>query len=168
MNDKVEEQACPECGGVRLIKEANTRRKNFTGLCRHCWGIANSRGSRSETQRKKIADSLIKHTKINGTDRIHSLTACRSIHKSLILWYGKPDHCENDPNHIVSRYDRANLTGIYTRNIEDYASLCRTCHRKYDYNRIKVRGLLKSERLALNGIGGYITTTGRVEIHGKE
>ena len=149
--DKIEIQ-CPRCKKVREVNPYAFNRPCFTGFCQHCWGIVNSNGSRSEIQRKRIAQSLVKHTEIAGNDT--QSAGCKSIHKSLRLWHGKPTYCENDPSHIAvnGRYERVNIVGVYTRNIEDYASLCPTCHKRYDANKIKFRGLFKTERMVLNGI----------------
>ena len=110
------------------------------------------KGTRGREQRWKIAQSLVKHIEIEGSDT--QSAGCKSIHKSLRLWHGRPNHCANNPKHIVKngRYERANLTGIYTRNIRDYISLCPRCHKHYDRNLIKILGLFKFERMALNGI----------------
>ncbi len=142
---------CPECGETRLVNAQVLCLPTFTGMCLRCWGYVNG-GCHSQEQRRKIARSLIKHTEVDGADT--QSAGCRSIHKSLRLWYGKPNHCENNPSHIAknNRYDRANLPGVYTRNIDDYASLCPSCHKRYDAGRIKIRGLFKHERMVLNGI----------------
>lgn len=43
----------------------------------------------------------------------------------------KPDNCE-DCNRS-KKLDLANISGKYTRNLEDWKWLCRSCHMKYDY-----------------------------------
>ena len=146
-----EKVICPSCGKMRMVRAEKINRPNFTGLCRHCWACVNG-GCHSQKQRERIAQSLVKHTEIDGTNT--QSAGCKSIHKSLSLWHGRPNHCANNPNHIVQngRYERANLTGIYTRNIKDYISLCPRCHKHYDRNLIRILGLFKFERMALNEI----------------
>lgn len=52
------------------------------------------------------------------------------------LWikrhYGKADHCENNTLHKSKRYEWANISGKYLREVTDYRQLCTSCHRKYD------------------------------------
>ena len=43
------------------------------------------------------------------------------------------------------RYDWANLTGNYD-DVNDFASMCRPCHRRYDYQRAR-EGYVNTERL---------------------
>lgn len=146
---------CPKCREYRMVNAQALKLPAFTGLCIHCWGRINGKRVRTEAQRLKLAQSLVKHYVINGIDKpTKDLKGCRSIHKSFLPWYGKPTHCENDPTHTAknNRFHRATLTGIYTKNIEDYASLCPSCHKLYDFNKVKVHGLFKSERMVLNGI----------------
>ena len=56
-----------------------------------------------------------------------------AIHMWLKKYYGKPDRCENDPTHKAKRFEWANTTGTYTRNIKDYQQLCPSCHRRMDW-----------------------------------
>lgn len=55
-----------------------------------------------------------------------------SKHLWIIKNYGKANHCEHDPAHTGRRYDWANISGKYLREIEDYKQLCRSCHRIMD------------------------------------
>ena len=153
MSDKIEIQ-CPKCGETRLVNAQVLCLPTFTGLCLHCWGQENG-GCHNREQRMKIAQSMIKHTEINGIGKYtKDLAGYRSMHHSFVVQYGKPNHCEVDPTHTAKndKFHRAILNGIYTRNIEDYASLCPSCHMAYDANKIKVRGLFKTERMVLNGV----------------
>jgi len=54
-----------------------------------------------------------------------------AFHRRLYSRFGKPCKCSvcgtEDPKH----YDYANLTGRY-EDLDDYASMCRSCHWKYD------------------------------------
>ena len=46
---------------------------------------------------------------------------------------GKPNKCEHCKTANRNKtYDWANVDHKYSRNIEDYIRLCRSCHRKYD------------------------------------
>lgn len=45
---------------------------------------------------------------------------------------GKPNKCENCKTTKAKKYDWANVDHKYSRKIDDYVRLCRSCHRKYD------------------------------------
>lgn len=46
---------------------------------------------------------------------------------------GRANYCSNNRNHKSKRYDWANISGEYRKDILDYKSLCRSCHEKQDY-----------------------------------
>lgn len=72
-----------------------------------------------------------------------------AIHKYLTARYGKPDKCDEcglKPNN-KSDIHWANISGMYTRNREDYKTLCRWCHLKNDGNDIKSNGGRWKKRL---------------------
>ena len=48
---------------------------------------------------------------------------------------GKPNVCTHCHSTIKKRYEWANKSGKYERNIDDWLRLCTSCHRKYDYER---------------------------------
>lgn len=58
-----------------------------------------------------------------------------AFHHRVTAAKGQPQQCSNcgtsDPS---LSYDWANLTGDYA-NLDDYARMCRPCHRNYDNNR---------------------------------
>ena len=54
------------------------------------------------------------------------------LHSWIIRHYGKADHCSNDTSHITKRFEWANISGEYRRDINDFKQLCVSCHRKMD------------------------------------
>ena len=58
-----------------------------------------------------------------------------SIHKWLKRHFKKPLNCQNCGN-FSNHIDWANINHSYSRNINDYKALCRSCHTKYDHGRI--------------------------------
>lgn len=63
---------------------------------------------------------------------------------------GKPKYCEYDTTHTGKRFEWANISGKYLRDINDYRSLCVSCHRKMDYTpqkRQKVSNFMKGNGL---------------------
>jgi|ERR1700719_944878 len=53
-------------------------------------------------------------------------------HKWVYRKKGKAEYCSFNPYHIAKRYEWANISGVYLRDIDDYAQLCRKCHHEYD------------------------------------
>ena len=56
----------------------------------------------------------------------------RGIHKWIERKLGKANKCSFDPTHQSVRFDWANISGSYLRDLEDWSQLCRKCHRQYD------------------------------------
>ena len=52
--------------------------------------------------------------------------------------YGKASKCELNSSHIFRRFEWANISGKYERNISDYIQLCPSCHRKFDLGKLKI------------------------------
>lgn len=57
-----------------------------------------------------------------------------AIHKWVIERLGKPKFCEGCGNEYDKRYEWANISGEYKRDLSDWIRLCPTCHRRYDDN----------------------------------
>lgn len=77
-------------------------------------------------------------------------------HMWILRHYGKATKCENAhcnyPN--PKRYEWANISGEYKRNINDYRMLCPSCHRKFDYgNKCKNGHEYNSENSKINNRG---------------
>lgn len=60
-----------------------------------------------------------------------------SVHRWIDNNYGKPKKCEKCNTEQAKRYDWANKSGKYLRDIKDFVRLCRSCHVKMDKNYIK-------------------------------
>lgn len=60
-----------------------------------------------------------------------------TIHTWLIRTYGKATKCEDCGITSAKKYEWANISKEYKRDIEDYKQLCVTCHDIYDdiYNK---------------------------------
>lgn len=54
-----------------------------------------------------------------------------NIHTALRKKFGSAPLCIWDKNHL-GKYHWANVTDIYTTDIEDYLPMCRSCHAKFD------------------------------------
>lgn len=53
------------------------------------------------------------------------------LHMHLVRTYGNAPLCIWGENH-TSRLEWANVSGVYTKNLEDYLPMCASCHRKFD------------------------------------
>ena len=53
-------------------------------------------------------------------------------HMWIVKNYGKASKCEICHAKTASRYEWANISGEYKRDISDYMQLCPSCHRKMD------------------------------------
>lgn len=57
----------------------------------------------------------------------------RELHKWIVKQLGKPIKCEHcGAIRDKKRFHWANIDHKYRRNIDDYISLCGSCHKKYD------------------------------------
>lgn len=63
-------------------------------------------------------------------------TGYSSKHNWIHKYYGKANKCENHNCKIINpkRYEWANLSGKYLREVSDYRMLCVNCHRNMDRN----------------------------------
>lgn len=55
-----------------------------------------------------------------------------SKHKWVSKMKGKPSFCEGCGREDQKRYEWANLSGNYKREVEDYIRLCKSCHERHD------------------------------------
>lgn len=56
------------------------------------------------------------------------------LHAWVRRQLGNPQHCENCDTTTAKKFEWANLSGQYKRDITDWARLCTSCHRVYDMN----------------------------------
>lgn len=58
-----------------------------------------------------------------------------NIHYWVYKKYGKAKYCANNNDHKSKRYEWANISGKYKKDISDWKQLCPSCHRKMDYTK---------------------------------
>ena len=72
----------------------------------------------------------------NNNKRIYFEDGTSMKYVSLHTWVrnqkGKPLFCSNSSSHEAKRYEWANISGRYRKDVNDYKSLCPSCHRKED------------------------------------
>lgn len=56
-----------------------------------------------------------------------------TIHAWVRRKYGKPSLCEHCGTCEAKKFEWANISGRYLLDREDWARLCVTCHRRYDF-----------------------------------
>ena len=54
------------------------------------------------------------------------------IHKWVSREYGKPNYCEFCKKTDCKKYQWANISGFYFRDINDWLRLCQLCHTRWD------------------------------------
>ena len=97
-------------------------------------GLANKGIRRSPKTEFKKGDNLdIRHPNWKGLNASYV-----SIHKWVANRKGRPKKCEHCGSINKNRYEWANTDGKYSRNLNDYIRLCKSCHTKYDNKRIKM------------------------------
>jgi hypothetical protein len=63
----------------------------------------------------------------------------QALHIRVEAARGKPQHCSECGATKPGRYEWANLTGDYA-DVNDYARMCVSCHRRYDAARRAATG----------------------------
>ena len=59
------------------------------------------------------------------------------LHQWLKKQLGKALKCSFNPLHTSKRFEWANISGVYHRDVNDFSSLCTKCHRQYDNIRFR-------------------------------
>lgn len=68
-----------------------------------------------------------------NTNYIDGRANYSSVHKWIVRWYGKASKCENvNCTGKSKKFDWANMTDKYEKNIKNFLQLCRSCHTKKD------------------------------------
>ena len=60
-----------------------------------------------------------------------------AIHAWIRKKLGTPQKCEHCGSTSKKKYEWANISGKYLRNLNDWIRLCTSCHRHYDKNKLK-------------------------------
>jgi len=69
---------------------------------------------------------------INHKNWKGDLVGYSALHRWVERKLGKPLQCEDCGTTAVKRYEWANISGEYKRDIKDFKRLCYKCHRKFD------------------------------------
>lgn len=69
-----------------------------------------------------------KHPKWKDASVLHYTT----IHQWVYRQLGKPSYCVDCGTHTAKRFEWANISGEYRRDLKDWKRLCSSCHHKLD------------------------------------
>jgi hypothetical protein len=61
-----------------------------------------------------------------------------ALHAWVARQLGKPKHCSYCHTETAKKFEWANISGCYKREISDWVRLCTKCHRLFDYGKIKL------------------------------
>lgn len=98
-------------------------------------GKANSRFSKNHIPHNKGVKGFKNSGTFNSRDShpfwSGEFPEYSAIHKWIVRNYGRANTCLNCTK-IAKRFDWANIDGKYSRNIEEWIQLCRSCHMLFD------------------------------------
>src|SRR3990167_4132737 len=80
-----------------------------------------------ETKKKISLNSAVKKGEKNPLWKGNQI-GYSGLHSWLINNFGKATHCSNNITHKAKKYDWANISRKYKRDIHDFKQLCRKCH----------------------------------------
>jgi len=78
-----------------------------------------------------------------------------ALHDWLKLRLGKPRYCETCGTKKAKKYEWANISGEYRRDVTDWRRLCVSCHRKLDGHSYKawLTRRANEQRDSFQGVG---------------
>lgn len=90
-------------------------------------------GQISHWKGKKRLDMVLENNPAWKGDKV----GYHALHRWISNNYGKPNRCDDcgDNKLPSSKYQWANINGLYKRDISDWKRLCLSCHRKVDTQR---------------------------------
>lgn len=66
-----------------------------------------------------------------------------ALHDWVKSRLGYPKKCEHCKRTDKEKYEWANVSEKYLRDLSDWIRLCTSCHRKYDINKLRISGVKK-------------------------
>ena len=125
-------RACAVCGSeFRAVKDFRERKQKFCST--DCYAIY---------WKDNIRPNIDTSTSGVSGERNHMWKADRVGYHGLHHWVarqkGKPQKCENCGDTSDRKYEWANLSHKYKRDVDDWARFCTPCHRAYDNGKLSV------------------------------
>lgn len=114
---------CKICN--KEFKVIQARIKTAKYCSRKCLGISKIGKQTWKFRKRSYKGELNPAWKGNGV-------GYQALHTWIHRNFGKANRCENDISHESSRFEWANISGRYLRDISDWKQLCKSCHSKHD------------------------------------
>jgi len=129
---------CENCGKTYIPKKGRMKTSRFCG--RSCarigkptrLGMKNSPSHRSKISKAlmgRFAPWLFSERNVNWKGEEASLVA---KHAWIKVRAGRPNYCEKCKTTTAKKFEWANISGKYKRDVTDYLRLCSSCHLKFD------------------------------------
>ncbi len=129
------DKPCPDCGKMIMRKSTKCRScsqsgslgNNWNGGVKPCTECGAIRKNHSPSPLCKDCFKGENHFAWKGDDVGYVALHCW-VRKKL----GKPSKCEICGTRDSKRFEWANISGEYNRDVSDFMELCKSCHIKYD------------------------------------
>lgn len=94
-------------------------------------------------KKKPFTEEHIKNIKIGRKNQIGDKVGVwkgndvsyYGLHQWVRRWLGKANKCEFKDETCKGRFEWANIDGKYNRDLNDFISLCKSHHTRYDYEK---------------------------------
>jgi len=141
--------------GVMHIASSRTLKHKQHPSCKRCRyrRLANSRAGRKPANFQQFLKAGHKAPHPSG-EEVPNWAGDAVGYSGLHMWVrrhkGKASCCEECGNRNATRYEWANISGTYQRDLNDWRSLCVSCHRKEGYRRGEYTCVLKGTHRQTN------------------
>jgi NUMOD3 motif len=151
---------CLVCGRLKYFRLGNMRNENQGKYCspqhrglalrgKITWNIGRKH---SEETKKKMSNAAMGHKPakaLSGEDNPgwRGIDVSYSgLHHWVKKHLGRPSKCEHCGTTTAKKFEWANRSGLYLREVEDWIRLCTSCHRQYDYTYNITKGDIFDEK----------------------
>jgi len=127
------------------LQTKEVREKNRKAILK---GYENGRDPYWKGKKRESLSKKMKEQYKNGNRKIARLTnesnpawkgekaGYSALHKWLYKRKKKNNVCEMCGTKVAKKYEFANISGEYKREVDDFMEVCTRCHRQYDNERV--------------------------------